>query len=153
MGVSVAGTEVAVTIVGVAVGRRVGKLKTTVAVGSRGGGGVTVGTRVLVGVGGPGVKVGPAVGIKLGKVGVTVGGGGGGGSGVAVGGAARVKGSTNSTTIIAPKTRTTNPANMPRVSACERVKLISLHPIQPHFTSKSRLRKERDVLKEAGSVL
>lgn len=123
IGVSVAGMGVAVTTVGVAVGRRVGKLKRTVAVGSRVGWGVMVGRRVLVGVGGAGVAVGPAVGIKLGKVGVGVG-GGGGGSGVGVGGTARVNGSISSTTIMAPKTRTTNPANMPRISACERVKWV-----------------------------
>ena len=90
--VAVAGSGVEVGTVGVDEGVRVGKLKITVAVGSLGGGAVTVGTRVLVAVGSGGVGVGPGVGIKLGRVAVGMAAGGGVGiaAGIGVGGANRV---------------------------------------------------------------
>ena len=117
-----AGAGVGVGTVGVAVGRRVGNKKTTVGDGALVGRGVTVGTRVLIGVGSAVGGVGPAVGMKLGKVGVGAG-IGEEGIRVGVGGKICAIGSTNSSTIIARKTTMTNPANTPIVSACERVTL------------------------------
>jgi hypothetical protein len=73
---------------------------------------------------------------------MAAGGGVGIAAGVGVGGANRVKGSTNSNKIMAEKTITTNTANTPMVSTCERVNLnISLHQILLHFTPKIELRK------------
>jgi hypothetical protein len=69
-----------------------------------------------MGVGRTGVEVGPGVGIKLGKVGVTVG-SGVGGMRVGLGGTICGIGLIKSKTIIPAKTRITNPANTPIVSA------------------------------------
>jgi hypothetical protein len=75
-----------------------------------------------VAVGGSGVGVGPAVGIKLGKVGVMGGVSvGRGGIKVAVGPKAGQVGSTTNSSIIAEKTKTTNPVNTPITNSCERV--------------------------------
>jgi hypothetical protein len=100
----------------------VGNIITTVGDGSLVASGVTVGTRVLVAVGSAEVDVGPGVGKKFGRVGVTVA-VVDGGIGVGAAGAIKIIGLINSNTIMAIKTTTTNPANTPIVSACERVKL------------------------------
>jgi hypothetical protein len=88
------------------------------------------------------------VGMKFGRVAVGIAAGGDVGIrfGIGVGGANRVKGSTNSSTIMAAKTMTTNPANTLITSTCERVKLsFSLHLIPLHFTLKIQLRKARKI--------